>query len=680
MRCQNIHKWIIALAAFLLAACPATAQVSIFIPAGDTLAVDGNSSIIVDGNWENNGVFAPGAGTVILNGNQDQTVISGGSSYHHLVIDKSGGVLRLGGDLLVQDSLRMNGGNIETTGNTLMHGVNQEGVLVHTTGVIIGQYARYLDAVSGARLFPVGNDTAYRPLTIDYTIAPSSAGTITVAHEDPGGNFALFDPALSDAGYIIDRRSQMFWSAAATGITGGSYNLSIDGSGQAGIDDPANLRIVHSVGGSSFDLLGNHNPGSGSIAGRSGIDGNSHGLFYLGGNGADNPFGGGSAIGPAIILATNSIKINNGADILSGNVIVNDSSSGPLLGDDAQLVIDKNVSSAAGYSLKAHRIKVKKNAMVNSDIFYNELQNSGTLSGSQHTPLFLPVLVTLPPFISGASGTAAVMVAENDSLTLEPGNYGEVLVAEGGILVLQGGIYNLAGLSMEEDCRLYFADFSEVRILGRFFSGKNSRVMPDNGSGLSASDMILYVAGANSSCGLEADTLAAEIGGNNLVMANFYAPNGTIKIGKDGNANGAFIGRDVLVGKNTQLTLNSYFDDSANKMLVTRDDLPLEEFTRTSAGEGLPKKFALSQNYPNPFNPNTVIRYSLPVNSKTNLEIYDILGRKVRTLVNEGQNAGYYRIVWDGRNGYGQAVASGIYIYRIQAGDFVKVRKMMLVK
>ncbi len=93
-----------------------------------------------------------------------------------------------------------------------------------------------------------------------------------------------------------------------------------------------------------------------------------------------------------------------------------------------------------------------------------------------------------------------------------------------------------------------------------------------------------------------------------------------------------------------------------------------------------PKTFALSQNYPNPFNPTTTISIALPNDSPVKLEIFDISGRKVRTLVSGSLPAGRHEIVWDGRNAAGTSVSSGVYLYRINAGRFTQTRKMMLMR
>ena len=95
---------------------------------------------------------------------------------------------------------------------------------------------------------------------------------------------------------------------------------------------------------------------------------------------------------------------------------------------------------------------------------------------------------------------------------------------------------------------------------------------------------------------------------------------------------------------------------------------------------GIPTEFALNQNYPNPFNPSTQIQYALPKETKVVISIYDLMGRKVRTLVNDVQNAGYKNVMWNATNDMGRLVSAGVYIYSIQAGDFIQNRKMVLMK
>jgi hypothetical protein len=96
--------------------------------------------------------------------------------------------------------------------------------------------------------------------------------------------------------------------------------------------------------------------------------------------------------------------------------------------------------------------------------------------------------------------------------------------------------------------------------------------------------------------------------------------------------------------------------------------------------DALPNKYVLYQNYPNPFNPVTTLRYNLPQAQIVNISIYDMMGRKVRSLINRSETAGYKSIQWDATNDFGTLVSAGLYLYRIQAGDFVQIRKMVLLK
>jgi hypothetical protein len=96
---------------------------------------------------------------------------------------------------------------------------------------------------------------------------------------------------------------------------------------------------------------------------------------------------------------------------------------------------------------------------------------------------------------------------------------------------------------------------------------------------------------------------------------------------------------------------------------------------------GVPDVYALKQNFPNPFNPVTQIRYQLPEESVVTIQIYDLMGRVVRTLVNkETQITGYRQVTWDALSDLGQPVSAGMYLYVIQAGQFRDTRKMVLIK
>ena len=90
--------------------------------------------------------------------------------------------------------------------------------------------------------------------------------------------------------------------------------------------------------------------------------------------------------------------------------------------------------------------------------------------------------------------------------------------------------------------------------------------------------------------------------------------------------------------------------------------------------------YNLMNAYPNPFNPITSLRYDLPEQAQVILTVYDLMGREVTQLVNTVQDAGYKSVQWDATNMHGKPVSAGVYLYQIQAGEFVQTRKMVLLK
>jgi len=97
--------------------------------------------------------------------------------------------------------------------------------------------------------------------------------------------------------------------------------------------------------------------------------------------------------------------------------------------------------------------------------------------------------------------------------------------------------------------------------------------------------------------------------------------------------------------------------------------------TEVNGDNTIPNTFSLSQNYPNPFNPTTIIQYSIKEVSDVKLRVYDMLGREVKTLVNQQQSAGRYNIEFNAVN-----LSSGVYFYRIEAGNFIDSKKLLLLK
>ncbi len=140
-----------------------------------------------------------------------------------------------------------------------------------------------------------------------------------------------------------------------------------------------------------------------------------------------------------------------------------------------------------------------------------------------------------------------------------------------------------------------------------------------------------------------------------------------------------------LVDNDPKVVIYSINDIPVSDTLGNDIVLLLDTFTPKGKGpkslaDGSPNEFSLGQNNPNPFNPACEITYALPIASHVTLNVYNLLGQKVRVLVDEYQSAGYKTVSWDSKDDQGQEVTSGVYFYRIQAGDFTEAKKMLLLK
>ena len=415
----------------------------------------------------------------------------------------------------------------------------------------------------------------------------------------------------------------------------------------------------------------------------------SKGRFLVGASGADNATGAAycyesdepntSPADDAVVFATNSAWLLWGSDIHSGSVLVNDITDGPNLNGGAELSVSWGVTTPAGADLKAPRIWVKFGAVVDSDVYYLKLANNGTINGTLNTPLALPIIPPsdLPPFHQAPAGSRNVVVPNNGSVTLPPGDYRDIVVRRGGELIFTGGIYNVRSIDARDRAELLFEGASEVRVERRFDTDWRVYVGPASGSGIAASDLIFYVAGINGNSGrLWANPKATQVGLNNTVVANFYVPKGTLWLGAGTEATGAFWGRDVVVGIGAELKLDSYWASggAALASLHVEEESELNAL-ETASSLDIPEAYQLAANYPNPFNPTTTITFALPEAAPVRLTVYDVTGRAVARLLNEPKAAGWHAVRFDATG-----LPSGVYLYHIVAGSFVETRRMVLVK
>ncbi len=148
------------------------------------------------------------------------------------------------------------------------------------------------------------------------------------------------------------------------------------------------------------------------------------------------------------------------------------------------------------------------------------------------------------------------------------------------------------------------------------------------------------------------------------------------------------VGAALLTFSDTNLSSGTYFYQ-ATALYGTVESPPSNEISATVTGgttdreatDELPQRLELIQNYPNPFNPTTTIQYGLPAPTRVTVAVYNVLGERIATLVDQAQQpAGYYSVVWNGRTVAGNTVASGLYMYQLQAGEQNLSRTMLLMK
>ena len=162
----------------------------------------------------------------------------------------------------------------------------------------------------------------------------------------------------------------------------------------------------------------------------------------------------------------------------------------------------------------------------------------------------------------------------------------------------------------------------------------------------------------------------------------------------DGVMSGGVSGLSIISGdnENSELYIRIILPEGTAGSMPPNDPLSQEEIdligdwineganNLTLKDSFLPQNFTLEQNYPNPFNPSTTILYNLSNDELVSFEIFNLNGRKIRTLVNEYQNSGPKKVIWYADNNHGRKVPAGIYLYSIVAGNVKQTKKMLLVK
>ena len=178
----------------------------------------------------------------------------------------------------------------------------------------------------------------------------------------------------------------------------------------------------------------------------------------------------------------------------------------------------------------------------------------------------------------------------------------------------------------------------------------------------------------------ENNLIAIRVGGNNRVPLeiadNSFVGNTT---GIQSTARQVVVAQGNFWGTTDSSSIASQIDGNID-WAPYLDGEPGSTVVEQVADDALPQRFAIHQNHPNPFNSATVIPFELPHDAVVELTIYDVLGRSLRRLVSRPLAAGYHQVVWDGRDGRGRAVSSGLYFYRFAADEFIRSGRMLLLQ
>lgn len=186
------------------------------------------------------------------------------------------------------------------------------------------------------------------------------------------------------------------------------------------------------------------------------------------------------------------------------------------------------------------------------------ISGTGNVLGQVHTNVSLPLGPAFPAIPTFTPGSQDLTVGKNGNLTLDAGSYGKLETDKNATIILTGGQYDFSAWDIGDNADIIVQAPVEIRIAGKLNFGSDVNLSPYQGSGLTTADLHFFVTGQNGNTGdLGATPAAAEFGNNDTLVASVFVPNGTLSMGKDTQASGAFLGKWVTIGNNTTLTLDS---------------------------------------------------------------------------------------------------------------------------
>jgi predicted acyltransferase (DUF342 family) len=695
-----------------------TAQ-GIYIPSGATFQL-GGSTLELPGDWENHGTFIPGTGTVILKGGSLQRIINPSvENFYDLKIEKTGSEVIFENDVHVSNLLYVSSNSsLNLFGNQLL--LDPQAVIEAPLGSIMdseqsGEIAQEYSGNVVENLAALGiiiNITTelgvtnviwgFQPYSVNGMKSISRFYEITPTNNSNLNATLIFNYLENELNGLNEDKLELFASTDG-GDTwhamGGTPNPAANNVIITGINSFARITlgtdleppVILLTGGSQLTI--NRFSGEFIEPGYQVTDNyDTAPAVVVSGN--VNTY----VCGDYKLTYTATDKTGNSSEIVRNIKVVDDPNAlaNPFLYlADKKITIDK-MNSAQGDFHSNGEINLQKGPVTyNSNLsaigkitIDKEITIDGKVITNNKLYLAKDVMITgdkienasleqiqFPPLSFTATGLN-VTVNNGNTKAFIPGSYGKVVAGQSSTLEFSSGEYFIEELSINKEAKMNINIINgpiALYVKNKITIDKDfeMKVIPDE---------------KINSRYIKINTLGAiQIAINSKLIGSFYAPKGKISVDMSSQLIGSLCANEISIAKDVVSEYHSLIlpqplasINSNGESIELNDVLEAPEIKLE-----IPTSYQLWQNYPNPFNPATAIRFALPEENYTKLEVYSMLGEKVITLVDGILPAGYYNFNFDAGR-----LSSGIYIYRIIAGDplagsnkgFVETKKMMLLK
>lgn len=503
---------------------------------GYTVTVAGN--IAVKGNWNNQGTFVPGTNTVTFSGTGTQTIShTGGETFYRMAVTPFGTIIFCVNDITVTNQLTMSGANIDLNGYTLTLGSGSAASLTYTAGQVYGgTFKRWFPASaitsnSGSYygLFPLGTNTDYRPVTINSTVSPTTAGYVIVTHANASGGTVV--TYTDNEGSNIEQITNIHSDVSTSGLAGGTYNIDVKFTDLGSTGSVSNLKLL-TYTGSVMGSCGTHTTTNGPVetpvGHRTGLSvTNLNNAWVIGTNDRN---------ATPMYRYVYSRKSGNWNDVTTGNSIWSYTPGGsgascnclPTSSGYATIEAGHTVTVSSSDSVKF--IDILNGGELNVPIIRTltvtggmELSGTGTFTVNGTLRINNELQLSSP-----TSPTASGNVTVNGYFNLPAG---AAYTQSGGTLTV-GGDMNLSGaLTISSSANFVFNGFgSQLRGTGTFAAGSGD-VFPitNNKLIMPGTSITIGTSGANNSVDVAANTTVNNLG-SLTIYGNLLGSNASTSI------------------------------------------------------------------------------------------------------------------------------------------------------